>query len=47
MTDDAAMVERLGIPVKIFMGSYRNIKITTLDDLALASMLLQMGHTDK
>lgn len=47
VTDDAAMVERLGIPVKIFMGSYRNIKITTLDDLALASMLLQRGHTDK
>ena len=47
VTDDAAMVERLGFPVKIFMGSYRNIKITTLDDLALASVLLQTGQKDK
>jgi 2-C-methyl-D-erythritol 4-phosphate cytidylyltransferase len=45
--DDAAMVARLGFPVKIFMGSYRNIKITTVDDLALASVLLQTDQVDK
>jgi 2-C-methyl-D-erythritol 4-phosphate cytidylyltransferase len=35
-TDDAALVERLGIPVRIVEGDQRNIKITTKDDLALA-----------
>ena len=40
-TDDSSMVEKLGLPVKIFMGSYSNIKITTQEDLVLAQMLLQ------
>lgn len=35
-TDDAALVERLGIPVRIVQGDQRNIKITTKEDLALA-----------
>jgi 2-C-methyl-D-erythritol 4-phosphate cytidylyltransferase len=35
-TDDAALVERLGIPVRIVEGDQRNIKITTKADLALA-----------
>jgi 2-C-methyl-D-erythritol 4-phosphate cytidylyltransferase len=35
-TDDAALVERLGIPVRIVEGDQRNIKITTREDLALA-----------
>ncbi len=35
-TDDAALVERLGIPVRIVEGDRRNIKITTREDLALA-----------
>ncbi|HLB29112.1 MAG TPA: 2-C-methyl-D-erythritol 4-phosphate cytidylyltransferase, partial [Dehalococcoidia bacterium] len=39
-TDDAALVERLGHPVKIFLGSRRNIKVTTPEDLALAEALL-------
>jgi 2-C-methyl-D-erythritol 4-phosphate cytidylyltransferase len=39
--DDAALVERLGHPVKVFMGSYHNIKVTTPDDLVLAQMLLK------
>ena len=39
VTDDAALVEQLGYPVKIYMGSYDNIKITTPDDLALAEVL--------
>lgn len=33
--DDAELVERLGLPVKVVEGEYRNIKITTVDDLAL------------
>lgn len=39
--DDASLVERLGCPVKVFMGSYHNIKVTTPDDLVLAQMLLK------
>ena len=43
VTDDASMVEQLGHKVKLYMGSYDNVKITTPDDLALAEMLCQ-GH---
>ncbi len=32
-TDEASLVERLGIPVRIVQGDYQNIKITTADDL--------------
>ncbi len=39
--DDAALVERLGYQVKIFMGSHHNIKVTTPEDLVLAQMLLR------
>ena len=39
MTDDAAMVEALGHTVKLFMGSYENIKVTTPDDIALAEAI--------
>ena len=39
VTDDASLVERLGYKVKLYMGSYDNIKITTPDDLALAQVL--------
>jgi len=39
-TDDAALVERLGIKVKVVEGSYRNIKITTPEDLKYAKMLI-------
>ncbi len=41
VTDDASLVEQLGRRVKIYMGSYDNIKITTPDDLALAKVLWQ------
>lgn len=39
-TDEASLVERIGMPVKILKGSYRNIKITTPEDLRLAEALL-------
>jgi 2-C-methyl-D-erythritol 4-phosphate cytidylyltransferase len=39
-TDDAALVEKLGVPVKIYMGDHRNIKITTAEDLIIAEALL-------
>ncbi|HEY7126055.1 MAG TPA: 2-C-methyl-D-erythritol 4-phosphate cytidylyltransferase [Ktedonobacterales bacterium] len=35
-TDDAALVERLGHPVALFLGAYENIKVTTPDDLVIA-----------
>jgi len=38
-TDDATLVERLGIKPKLVMGSYDNIKITTREDLALAEVI--------
>ena len=40
VTDDAAMIERLGQPVRVFMGSYRNLKVTTPEDLVVAEALL-------
>ena len=39
-TDDSALVERMGIKVKVVDGSYRNIKITTPEDLRYAKMLM-------
>lgn len=44
-TDDAALVERLGMAVKLVDGNYRNIKITTPEDLIVASSLLGSGQT--
>lgn len=35
-TDEASLVERMGAPVSVVMGSPRNIKITTPADLELA-----------
>ncbi len=39
VTDDSSAVERQGHKVKIYMGSYDNMKITTPDDLAVAGVL--------
>ncbi len=41
VTDDAQLVELRGWPVKVFMGSYENIKITTPEDLDLAHLILK------
>ena len=41
VTDDAALVERLGVTVRIVEGSYANIKVTMPHDLALAAFLWQ------
>ncbi|MCL6648775.1 MAG: 2-C-methyl-D-erythritol 4-phosphate cytidylyltransferase [Chloroflexi bacterium] len=43
VTDDAAAVEALGVPVRVFLGSERNVKVTTTSDLALAEVLLRCG----
>lgn len=39
-TDDAALVEKLGFPVKLVNGSYANLKITTPIDLQVAEVLI-------
>jgi 2-C-methyl-D-erythritol 4-phosphate cytidylyltransferase len=39
-TDDAALVEALGHPVRVVPGSPLNFKITTREDLALARAIL-------
>jgi 2-C-methyl-D-erythritol 4-phosphate cytidylyltransferase len=41
VTDDASLVERLGHEVKVFCGSYENIKITTPEDLVFAEAILR------
>ena len=40
-TDDATLAERAGIKVRVIMGSYDNIKITTPEDLLLAEEILK------
>ena len=40
-TDDAALVEQLGFPVKLVHGNYENLKITTQVDLQIAALLLE------
>jgi 2-C-methyl-D-erythritol 2,4-cyclodiphosphate synthase/2-C-methyl-D-erythritol 4-phosphate cytidylyltransferase len=40
-TDDASLVERMGIPVKIVEGAYDNIKITTPNDIASAENIIK------
>jgi len=39
-TDDAGMVEDMGLPVYVVDGSYRNIKITTQNDIDVAKIYL-------
>lgn len=41
LTDDCSAVERLGIGVILTQGDYRNLKITTPEDLAVAEALLE------
>jgi 2-C-methyl-D-erythritol 4-phosphate cytidylyltransferase len=39
VTDDALLVEKMGIPVRVIEGSETNIKVTTPHDMALARLL--------
>jgi 2-C-methyl-D-erythritol 4-phosphate cytidylyltransferase len=41
VTDDASLVEMLGFTVRLYPGSRDNVKITTVEDLALAEVLLK------
>lgn len=40
VTDDASLVEQLGIKVKVIKGDYFNIKVTTPEDITIAEKLL-------
>ncbi len=42
VTDDASMVENIGGRVKLFMGSYDNLKVTMPEDLLLVEALLRV-----
>lgn len=45
VTDEASAVERMDVAVKVYPGSYDNIKITTPDDVDLAHLILhRIGH---
>ncbi|MBC3540877.1 2-C-methyl-D-erythritol 4-phosphate cytidylyltransferase [Rufibacter sp. H-1] len=47
-TDDASVVERFGHKIELVEGSYRNIKLTTPEDLVLAeAFLLQESSVPK
>lgn len=46
-TDDAMLVEEIGAPVRIVDGDYRNIKVTTPEDLLIAEMYIKKSLGDK
>jgi 2-C-methyl-D-erythritol 4-phosphate cytidylyltransferase len=43
-TDDAALVERTGVLVRLVPDSPRNLKVTTAEDLAMAELLAGRGE---
>lgn len=49
VTDDAALFEKCGLPVKIVEGEETNLKVTTPVDLAIAEFILRqrLGHEVK
>ncbi|MFA5028777.1 MAG: 2-C-methyl-D-erythritol 4-phosphate cytidylyltransferase, partial [Candidatus Methylomirabilota bacterium] len=46
-TDDSALLERIGCPVRVVRGSRENLKITTPADILLAEMLLARGEEEE
>lgn len=45
-TDDASLVERLGIKVKVVESDYQNIKITTPEDMLVAEAFLSKNKKE-
>lgn len=43
-TDDSSLVERLGVRIKVVVGSYENIKVTTPEDIHVAKTILRNRH---
>jgi 2-C-methyl-D-erythritol 4-phosphate cytidylyltransferase len=46
-TDDAALIEHLGLPVKVIQGDRFNIKITTPEDLTLGETILGLQKEEE
>lgn len=46
VTDDAALLEKCGFPVRIVMGEETNIKVTTPIDLTIAEFILNQRYSD-
>lgn len=46
-TDEAVLVERIGIPVRMIRGADQNIKVTTQADLLYAEVVLGSGDEDR
>ena len=44
-TDEAALLEHMGVKARIVEGSYDNIKITTQEDLELGKLILERWRT--
>lgn len=44
-TDDASLVELLNVNIAVVPGDYKNIKITTPEDVLLAEAYMQQGQT--
>jgi 2-C-methyl-D-erythritol 4-phosphate cytidylyltransferase len=45
-TDDASLVEHLGVPVTLVKGSYRNIKLTSPEDMIIAEKFIEEEETE-
>jgi len=45
VTDDATLLEQLGFKVKLVMGSYSNLKITTPEDMVMARAFARLPNT--
>ena len=45
VTDDAALFEKVGLPVQIVMGEESNLKVTTPEDLAIAEFILKQRNS--
>lgn len=41
VTDDVSIVEQIGKPVKLTLGDYTNLKLTTPDDMIFAAAVLE------
>lgn len=46
VTDDVSIIEQLGKPVRITLGEYTNIKLTTPEDLDIAELILKNRGKD-
>ena len=47
ITDDVSVVEQLGAPVRLTLGEYTNLKVTTPDDMVVAGQILDQRRGKK